>query len=62
MNEVGMELENQEYERWREWSEKEAQIQDQKTAAFVGNSGPVEEKVVGADADGAAAETAAPVL
>jgi small subunit ribosomal protein S23 len=64
MNEVGMELENQEYERWKEWSEREAQIQDQKTAAFVGNSGPKEEKVMDSDVDVAAetVETANPVL
>lgn len=51
MNEIGMELENQEYERWKEWSEKEAQIQSQKTAAFVGNSNPTEEPAAEAVAE-----------
>jgi small subunit ribosomal protein S23 len=37
MLEVGMELENQEYERWKEWAKLQAQIQDQKVAAFVGS-------------------------
>lgn len=54
LNEVGMELENQEFERWKEWSEKEAQVQNQRTAAFVGSSGP-EEPARASDA-----ETAAP--
>lgn len=39
-----MELENQEYERWKVWSEMESQTQNQKTAAFIGNSGAAEEK------------------
>ena len=62
MNEVGMELENQQYERWKEWSEKEAQIQSQKTAAFVGNSKP-EAETTGDAEEGAALEPegAAPV-
>ncbi|KAJ8242767.1 hypothetical protein LV156_000377 [Aspergillus fumigatus] len=34
--EVGMELENQEYERWKAWAKMEAQLLDQKTAAFTG--------------------------
>lgn len=34
--EVGMELENQEYERWKAWAKMEAQLPDQKTAAFTG--------------------------
>jgi len=36
MHTVGMELENQEYERWKEWAIKEAQFQDQRAAAFAG--------------------------
>lgn len=34
--EVGMELEDQEYERWRAWAKTEAQSLDQRSAAFVG--------------------------
>ncbi|KAL1854292.1 mitochondrial ribosomal small subunit component [Paecilomyces lecythidis] len=34
--EIGMELENQEYERWKAWAKTEAQVQDQRAAAFVG--------------------------
>jgi small subunit ribosomal protein S23 len=34
--EVGMELENQEYERWKAWAKTEAQLLDQRTAAFTG--------------------------
>lgn len=63
MNEIGMELENKEYERWKEWSEKEAQIQNQKAAAFVGNSAPAEESTAGGDAEQVATpapEAAAP--
>ncbi|KAI9930881.1 hypothetical protein ASPWEDRAFT_34622 [Aspergillus wentii DTO 134E9] len=33
---VGMQLENQEYERWKEWAKMEAQVQEQKAAAFTG--------------------------
>jgi small subunit ribosomal protein S23 len=36
MHTVGMELENQEYERWKQWAIKEAQFQDQRAAAFAG--------------------------
>jgi small subunit ribosomal protein S23 len=36
MLEVGTELENQEYERWKQWAKTQAQLQDQKTAAFIG--------------------------
>ncbi|KAL2002015.1 hypothetical protein VTN02DRAFT_801 [Thermoascus thermophilus] len=36
MLEVGMELENQEYERWKAWAKTEAQVQDQRAAAFAG--------------------------
>jgi small subunit ribosomal protein S23 len=39
MHTVGMEMENQEYERWKEWAVKETQIQDQKAAAFAGATG-----------------------
>lgn len=41
-NNVGMELENQEFDRWRVWAEKEAQIQDQRAAAFAGITSPTE--------------------
>lgn len=33
---IGMELENQEHERWKEWARMEAQVQNQKMASFVG--------------------------
>jgi small subunit ribosomal protein S23 len=36
MLEVGVELENQEFERWKQWARLMAQIQEQKAAAFVG--------------------------
>ena len=40
MVERGMELENQEYERWKKWSEKEASSLDQRTDSLLGvNSG-----------------------
>jgi len=46
MHTVGMELENQEYERWKEWAIKEAQFQDQRAAAFAGlTSANMEEEV-----------------
>lgn len=64
MNEVGMELENKEYERWKEWSENEAQIQSQKTAAFVGNSSQAEKSTTGVDSEQEAVptpEAAAPI-
>ncbi|BAE59350.1 37S ribosomal protein S25, mitochondrial [Aspergillus flavus] len=34
--EIGMELENQEYERWKVWAKSEAQVQEQRAAAFTG--------------------------
>lgn len=34
--EVGMELENQEFERWKEWAKTEVQVQNQRKVAFVG--------------------------
>ncbi|KKA23904.1 37S ribosomal protein Rsm25 [Rasamsonia emersonii CBS 393.64] len=36
MLEVGMELENKEFERWKQWAKTQAQVQDQKAAAFAG--------------------------
>ena len=38
MVERGMELENQEYERWKKWSEKEASSFDQRTDSLLGVS------------------------
>ncbi|PWY93690.1 37S ribosomal protein Rsm25 [Aspergillus sclerotioniger CBS 115572] len=35
--EVGMDLENKEFERWKEWAKLEAQLSDQRLAAFLGN-------------------------
>ncbi|RAL05818.1 mitochondrial 37S ribosomal protein mS23 [Aspergillus ibericus CBS 121593] len=35
--EIGMELENREYERWKQWAKTEAQLSDQRLAAFLGN-------------------------
>ncbi|KAE8144842.1 37S ribosomal protein S25, mitochondrial [Aspergillus avenaceus] len=37
--EIGMELENQEYERWKTWAKTESQVQEQKAAAFAGAPG-----------------------
>ncbi|KAB8239805.1 mitochondrial ribosomal small subunit component [Aspergillus alliaceus] len=34
--EIGMNLENQEYDRWKVWAKSEAQIQEQRAAAFTG--------------------------
>ncbi|KAL1960218.1 hypothetical protein VTO42DRAFT_8761 [Malbranchea cinnamomea] len=34
--EIGMELENQEYERWKEWSERESALSSQRTASLIG--------------------------
>ncbi|KAL1968840.1 hypothetical protein VTN77DRAFT_1201 [Rasamsonia byssochlamydoides] len=36
MLEVGMQLENKEFERWKQWAKQEAQVQEQKAASFVG--------------------------
>jgi small subunit ribosomal protein S23 len=36
MLEVGMELENQQFEKWKQWAKVQAQVLDQRTAAFVG--------------------------
>ncbi|KAJ5105449.1 hypothetical protein NUU61_002796 [Penicillium alfredii] len=33
---IGMELENKNFEQWKDWARKEAQLLDQRTAAFVG--------------------------
>ncbi|GAD93216.1 mitochondrial 37S ribosomal protein RSM25 [Paecilomyces variotii No. 5] len=51
--EIGMELENQEYERWKAWAKTEAQVQDQRAAAFVGSDATgVEESLDEPAADG----------
>lgn len=34
--EIGMELENQQYEKWKEWAKTEAQLFDQRTASLTG--------------------------
>jgi len=36
MLDFGMELENQEFERWKEWAQMEAQLLNQKAASFSG--------------------------
>ncbi|PYH73880.1 mitochondrial 37S ribosomal protein mS23 [Aspergillus vadensis CBS 113365] len=33
---IGMDLENKEYERWKEWAKLQAQLSDQRMAAFLG--------------------------
>lgn len=38
--EIGMELENQEFEHWKEWAKLEAQLQNQKAASFSGAPDP----------------------
>ncbi|PGH03790.1 37S ribosomal protein S25, mitochondrial [Helicocarpus griseus UAMH5409] len=43
MHAVGMELENQEYERWKVWAEGENQAMEQRLAAFTGATGPRDE-------------------
>lgn len=45
MNEVGMELENQEFDRWLAWSEAEVLAKEQKSAAFSGTAPIVDEEV-----------------
>ncbi|KAL4888996.1 37S ribosomal protein S25, mitochondrial [Aspergillus ambiguus] len=42
--EIGMELENQEYERWKQWAKMEAQIQEQRAASFTGSALPSSEE------------------
>lgn len=34
--EIGMELENQEHEKWKAWAKTEAQLFDQRTASLTG--------------------------
>ncbi|KAK2763959.1 mitochondrial ribosomal small subunit component [Arachnomyces sp. PD_36] len=60
LTDVSMELENQEYERWKEWSQNEALIQDQRNAAFVGNSEPTETAAETAEDAVPTPETTAP--
>ncbi|KAI5289460.1 mitochondrial ribosomal small subunit component [Ascosphaera aggregata] len=43
MLEVGMQLENNAYDRWKEWAEQELMIQEAKLAAFAGDAGIGEE-------------------
>ncbi|PGH07865.1 37S ribosomal protein S25, mitochondrial [Blastomyces parvus] len=43
MHTVGMELENQEYEKWKVWAESENQAMEQRLAAFTGSTGVREE-------------------
>lgn len=38
--EIGMELENQEFEHWKEWAKLEAQLQNQRAASFSGAPNP----------------------
>ncbi|EER26154.1 mitochondrial ribosomal small subunit component [Coccidioides posadasii str. Silveira] len=44
MMQVGMELENQEYDRWKIWAEKEAEQASQRLAAFAGATGGAKEE------------------
>lgn len=36
MLDLGMELENQEFERWKDWAKLEAQVMNQRAASFTG--------------------------
>lgn len=38
-NEVGMKLENAAYDRWKDWSDKENQLQEARISAFAGGDG-----------------------
>lgn len=64
--EIGMKLENAAYERWKEWSDKENQLQEARISAFAGGDSaqsaeePSETEEPGA-ADAAAAPAAAPL-
>ncbi|OAX85288.1 37S ribosomal protein S25, mitochondrial [Emergomyces africanus] len=49
MHTVGMELENQEYEKWKVWAESENQAMEQRLAAFTGSTGPREESAEAED-------------
>ena len=48
---VGMELEDKEYEKWKAWAEKEVETQEQKNAAMY--SGGVEDEAMAVGADDA---------
>ncbi len=54
--EIGMELEDKEYERWKEWATKEVAVADQKQAAMY--TGGVESAEIAADSNPAEYEAA----
>lgn len=58
MLQVGMELENKEFERWKQWAKVQAQVQDQKAAAFAGapeTATPPDDSLPGSEAPEAVA-------
>lgn len=59
---VGMELENQVYDRWKVWSEKESLAQQQKAAAFKGTTGLEEDESSSEDPEGEADPLATDLL
>ena len=55
---IGMELENKEYERWKEWAGKEVEMMEQRTAAMYTGAGVVEDEEAAVDVDPAEYEAA----
>jgi small subunit ribosomal protein S23 len=58
--EIGMDLENQQYEKWKAWAKTEAQIFDQKNAALSG-APEIAEAEAEPDSFAVEAEVAGPV-
>lgn len=59
--EIGMDLENQQYEKWKAWAKTEAQIFDQRAAALSGGPEIASEAEPEPDSFAAEAEVVAPV-
>lgn len=55
--EIGMELENKEFERWKRWAQKQVELQQQGSAAIY-SGGSVDNEDAAPDADPAVEEAA----
>ena len=55
--EIGMELENKEFERWKQWAQKQVELQQQGSAAIY-SGGSVDNEDAAPDADPAVEEAA----
>lgn len=59
--EIGMELENKEFERWKQWAQKQVELQQQTSAAMY-SGGSIDNEDAALDADPAVEEAAVEVV